>query len=341
MADFPLLAIRLSGRLTLRPQPIASTARPSSHPLAGYRPLRVLGKGAFGTVYLARGPDSETVAIKRVIVDPRFKNRETEIHSLLHHPNCVTLHNVIKSGTRQGDVYENLIMESIPHSLHDFNLEHRNSRVYPAIQTVRLLAFQLFSGLQYLHSLQIVHRDIKPSNLLVDPDRCVLKICDFGSAKRITDDSANLSYVASSPYRSPELALGSENYGAEVDIWSAGCVIAEVLMAGDPLFQSEDADEVTAITKVIGPPTDEDLRSFSRKKEWPECGTDRQALQALLPKHTPEILIDLFTKIFVYNPTSRPSALECMRHSFFDDLFRDQRYLPNGRPFPRLVRDPA
>ena len=97
---------------------------------------------------------------------------------------------------------------------------------------------QLLSGLAYLHDLGICHRDVKPSNLLLDQDRELLKICDFGSAKvlRGGESERNSAYVCSRFYRAPELLLGSETYDESVDVWSAGCVLAEMVV-GSVLFQ--------------------------------------------------------------------------------------------------------
>jgi glycogen synthase kinase 3 beta len=91
-----------------------------------------------------------------------------------------------------------------------------------------------------LHSLNIVHRDIKPLNLLVDPSCQILKLCDFGSAKKLLSGENNVAYICSRFYRAPELIFGNTNYDSKVDIWSAGCVMAEMMMGGgDPLFKGD------------------------------------------------------------------------------------------------------
>jgi serine/threonine protein kinase len=91
-----------------------------------------------------------------------------------------------------------------------------------------------------MHSKKIIHRDIKPRNLLVDPSCHVLKICDFGSAKFYSEEDASVSYICSRYYRAPELIFGSSKYDYSIDIWAAGCVIAE-LLRGTPLFKGNNA----------------------------------------------------------------------------------------------------
>jgi len=85
-------------------------------------------------------------------------------------------------------------------------------------------------ALAYIHALGICHRDIKPQNLLIDPSNHQLKLCDFGSAKRVVKGEVNVSYICSRYYRAPELIFGATDYDPMIDVWSAGCVIAELLL---------------------------------------------------------------------------------------------------------------
>lgn len=122
---------------------------------------------------------------------------------------------------------------------------------------VKLYAYQMFRSLAYIHSLGICHRDIKPQNLLVDPASHILKLCDFGSAKRLIKGEPNVSYICSRYYRAPELIFGCTDYTPAIDVWSVGCVIAE-LMLGQPLFPGESGvDQLVEIIKVLGTPTRE------------------------------------------------------------------------------------
>ena len=95
---------------------------------------------------------------------------------------------------------------------------------------VKLYAYQSFRALSYIHSLGYCHRDIKPQNLLVNPESHTLKICDFGSAKRLIRGEVNVSYICSRYYRAPELIFGATDYTTAIDVWSVGCVVAELLV---------------------------------------------------------------------------------------------------------------
>ena len=94
---------------------------------------------------------------------------------------------------------------------------------------LKLYSYQLIRGLAHIHGEGVMHRDIKPQNLLVDPSCHILKICDFGSAKRYKSDDNSVAYITSRYYRAPELIFGNTKYGYSIDIWSAGCVIAELI----------------------------------------------------------------------------------------------------------------
>lgn len=308
--------------------------------LSDYTPIKLLGKGAFGTVYSAQSPTKEIVAIKKVLEDPHYKNRELSIMTLLHNQNCIALKSSFKTKDPKTEkVYLHIIMEYLPLSLSGFISTYRQQRMYPPIFFVKLFAFQLFSGLNYLHQIGVTHRDIKPQNILVDPENGVLKICDFGSAKKIKPGETSIAYIASRFYRAPELVLGSTHYSFSIDIWAAGCVIAEIINSGSPLYQGRDSlDQINQIMKVIGPPTKDDLNSFDCHIELSLFPSELTPLQTLLPRHTPQDLLDLLTKIFVYNPSSRPSAQECLMHSCFNELFEFGLTMPNHKPLPRLDR---
>ena len=104
---------------------------------------------------------------------------------------------------------------------------------------VKLYSYQLLRGLAYIHCEGVIHRDVKPANLLIDPTCHILKICDFGSAKRYHAEDESIPYICSRFYRAPELIFGAKKYSYEIDVWSAGCVIAE-MMGGSVLFKGDD-----------------------------------------------------------------------------------------------------
>ena len=126
---------------------------------------------------------------------------------------------------------------------------------------MKIILYQLFKGLSYLHSLNICHRDIKPENVLLKGSRAV--ICDFGSAKVLIPNEKNISYICARCYRAPELIFGSTQYSTIVDIWSAGCVVLEMLH-GEPLFVGETSvSHLIEVIKVMGTPSEAEVISMN------------------------------------------------------------------------------
>jgi glycogen synthase kinase 3 beta len=317
-----------------------SSSRPAPAAQNGTTELRVIGQGAFGVVYCARTPEGDLVAVKKVLQDPHYKNRELEICEQIHSPYCVSLRShFVTAGRKPNETYLNLIMDFVPMCLHEFNLGHRKERKYPPLLYVKLFAFQMFAGLHYLHSIGITHRDLKPQNILCDPQSGELKLCDFGSAKKIAPGEKSISYIASRYYRAPELILGCDDYGSSIDIWAGGCCVAEMLTAGLPFFQGNSSvGQLHAIVRILGRPKDEDLRSFPHSADIEVATSNVMTLADALPKHTPRDLLDLLKCIFVYRPARRPTALQCMKHRCFDEIFAPGLTMPDGRPFPSLDR---
>jgi serine/threonine protein kinase len=164
----------------------------------------------------------------------------------LRHPNVVLLkywffdtHNRVREdGSVEEDTYLNLVQEFVPDTVHKITRHYTKMRQLPPIICVKLYTYQMCRSLAYLHSRGVCHRDIKPQNLLVDSRTHVLKLCDFGSAKALVPGEPSVSYICSRYYRAPELIFGATEYTCAIDIWSAGCVAAELLL-GRPLLPGE------------------------------------------------------------------------------------------------------
>ncbi|OMH85628.1 Glycogen synthase kinase-3 beta [Zancudomyces culisetae] len=197
--------------------------------------------------------------------------------------------------------------------------------------------YQLFRSLNYIHILGICHRDIKPQNLLVNSATGVLKLCDFGSAKTLMAGEPNVSYICSRYYRAPELIFGATNYTGRIDIWSSGCVMAELLL-GQPLFPGESGiDQLVEIIKVLGTPSREQIRTMNPNymdHRFPQIKPHPFA-KIFRSRATPEA-VDLITKLLEYTPNSRLSAIQAMAHPFFEELRQPGLTLPNGDPIPAL-----
>jgi len=184
----------------------------------------------------------------------------------------------------------------------------------------------------------VCHRDIKPQNLLVDPESHVLKLCDFGSAKILVKGEPNVSYICSRYYRAPELIFGATDYTCCIDVWSAGCVLAELLL-GVPLFPGESGvDQLVEIIKVLGTPTLDEIQSMNQnytEYKFPQV-KPHPWVKVFRPR-TPTDAIDLVSSFLRYAPDTRAKPLEGCAMPFFDELREPNLTIPpSNRPPPPL-----
>ena len=304
-----------------------------------YNAERVIGNGSFGVVYQARVSETgEVVAIKKVYQDKRYKNRELQIMKELYHPNVITMkHAFYTSGDKSDEVYLNVVMDYIPETVYRVMRHYVKMKQSVPILLVKMYAYQMFRALAYVHSLGICHRDIKPQNLLVDPATHILKLCDFGSAKKLVKGEPNVSYICSRYYRAPELIFGCTDYNCIIDVWSVGCVIAELLL-GQPLFPGESGvDQLVEIIKVLGTPTKEQIMAMNPNyTEFKFPQIKAHPWKKVFRSRTPADAIDFISKVLVYDPTERLKPMECLQHPFFDELREEGCKLPNGNPLPDL-----
>lgn len=298
---------------------------------------RPLGNGAFGVVYLAEMPNGEQVAVKKVLQDKRYKNREHEIISELHHHNIVELKlTFFTTDSKDDSVYLNLVLEYVPETLHKVIKNHRTKHSPMPELDIKIYLYQLCRSFAYLHSLGICHRDIKPQNLLVDTKRSVIKLCDFGSAKRLNKTEENVSYICSRFYRAPELIFGATQYTTSIDMWSLGCVCAEMIKGG-PMFTGENTiDQLIEIIKVLGAPTIQEVRAMNHKStDFKFPSVQRAPLEHIFPSSS-KLMLDFLSKLLVYTPSHRLDPLRALSHPVFDEL-RDPFTLTSvGQPLPAL-----
>uniref|UniRef100_A0A3Q4N0S9 [tau protein] kinase n=1 Tax=Neolamprologus brichardi TaxID=32507 RepID=A0A3Q4N0S9_NEOBR len=304
-----------------------------------YTDIKVIGNGSFGVVYQARLIDTqEMVAIKKVLQDKRFKNRELQIMRKLDHCNIVRLRYFFySSGEKKDEVYLNLVLDFVPETVYRVARHFNKAKSIIPIIYVKVYMYQLFRSLAYIHSQGVCHRDIKPQNLLVDPETAVLKLCDFGSAKQLVRGEPNVSYICSRYYRAPELIFGATDYTANIDIWSAGCVLAELLL-GQPIFPGDSGvDQLVEIIKVLGTPTREQIREMNPNyTEFKFPQIKAHPWTKVFKPRTPPEAIALCSRLLEYTPASRLSPLEACAHAFFDELRQPNTRLPSGRELPML-----
>lgn len=303
------------------------------------RDEKTIGNGSFGTVYSATVVETgDIVAVKKVFQDKRYKNRELQIMKELVHPNIVRLkHAFFNSESKSEEVFLNLVMDFLPETVYrELKKYVKNKQQMPMV-LIKLHTYQMLRSLAYIHGLGICHRDIKPQNLLVDPDSGVLKLCDFGSAKKLIEGEANVSYICSRYYRAPELIFGATDYSTAIDIWSAGCVAAE-LMLGIPLFPGESGvDQLVEIIKVLGTPTREQIHDMNPNfSEYKFPMIKSNPWSKVFKGKVPTEAIEFVVMMLNYSPQNRPKAMEALSHPFFDELRGEQTRLPNGAKLPDL-----
>eukprot|EP00850_Spirogloea_muscicola_P007422 SM000037S13557 [mRNA] locus=s37:603789:606690:+ [translate_table: standard] len=304
-----------------------------------YSAERVVGNGSFGVVFQATCIESgETVAIKKVLQDKRYKNRELQIMRLLDHPNIVALKHCFFSTTDKDELYLNLVLEFVPETVYRIAKHYNKMNQRVPLLYVKLYTYQICRALAYIHNgIGVCHRDIKPQNLLVNPITHQLKLCDFGSAKVLVKGEPNISYICSRYYRAPELIFGATEYTPTIDIWSMGCVMAELLL-GQPLFPGESGvDQLVEIIKVLGTPTREEIKCMNPNyTEFKFPQIKAHPWHKVFHKRMPPEAVDLVSRLLQYSPNLRCSALEACIHPFFDELRDPLTRLPNGRVLPLL-----
>ncbi|XP_023822499.1 mitogen-activated protein kinase 12 [Salvelinus sp. IW2-2015] len=288
-----------------------------------YRELKQVGTGAYGTVCSAQ--DHRTgvrVAIKKLHRPFQSKlfakraYRELRLLKHMKHENVIGLLDVFTSEIsldRFHDFY--LVMPFMGTDLGKLMKMERLSQ-----DRVQFLVYQILKGLKYIHSAGIIHRDLKPGNLSVNED-CELKILDFGLARQT--DTEMTGYVVTRWYRAPEVILNWMHYTQTVDIWSVGCIMAEMLL-GKPLFKGNDhLDQLKEIMKITGTPTADFVTKLQSQ--------DAKNYIRSLPKVPKKDLHFLFSKassdavcvlerMLLLDPERRVSASEALAMPFFSEF---------------------
>ncbi|CAN0350117.1 unnamed protein product [Ascophyllum nodosum] len=193
--------------------------------------------------------------------------------------------------------------------------------------------YQLLRGLKYIHSANVLHRDLKPSNLVLDAN-CDLAICDFGLARGVEDESNETltEYVQTRWYRAPELLCYASTYDTAVDMWSVGCIFAE-LLGRRPFFQGKNPmHQLQVIINVLGCPSEEDMSFITDRaargvvlKHGRQAGVLRGAggarpLAGYFPEDTNPLALDLLARMLVFNPKKRIGVEEALEHPYLGDL---------------------
>lgn len=292
-----------------------------------YVPIKPIGRGAYGIVCSSVNRETnEKVAIKKI--NNAFDNRVDALRTLrelkllrhLRHDNVIALKDIMMPTHRRSfkDVY--LVYELMDTDLHQIV---KSSQAL-SNDHCQYFLFQLLRGLKYLHSANILHRDLKPGNLLINAN-CDLKICDFGLARtRNRKDQFMTEYVVTRWYRAPELLLCCDNYGNSIDVWSVGCIFAE-LLGRKPIFPgTECLNQLKLIINVLGTMDDDDISFIDNPKARKFIKTLPYTpgipLGNLYP-HANPLAIDLLQKMLVFDPSKRISVTEALQHPYMSPLY--------------------
>jgi cyclin-dependent kinase len=289
-----------------------------------YQKLEKIGEGTYGVVYKAKDRVNETIiALKRIRLEaedegiPSTAIREISLLKELRHPNIVRLYDVVHTERKLTLVFEYLDQDLKKYlDVCDGGLD---------ITVVKSFLYQLLTGVAYCHLHRVLHRDLKPQNLLINREGD-LKLADFGLARAFGIPVRSYTHeVVTLWYRAPDVLLGSRKYSTPVDIWSIGCIFAE-MVNGTPLFTgTSEETQLDTIFRHLGTPNDN--KWIPELPEWKRTTPIYPApanLSGLVPK-LEQSGIQLLQSMLLYDPSERVTAENAKKHPFFKDLPASRR----------------
>ncbi|GFQ81376.1 hypothetical protein TNCT_137501 [Trichonephila clavata] len=289
-----------------------------------FEKISYIGEGAYGSVFKCKDKKYDLiVALKKLRIRhedrplPRNFMREITIMKELQHDNVATLIG-IAVGRNFASTY--LILEYYPYDLSKI-IDDAVAKPFILHPEIKCIIIQLLYGLDYIHHHNVLHRDLAVSNILFS-DIGVLKISDFGCSRFLGSENEEMTpNKVSRWYRAPELLFGDTKYTSAIDIWSAGCIFAELLLK-EPLFKANsDNNLLSMFIETLGTPTEETWPGFKELPLLKDHELCEQRYNKLPLKFTdqPTSCIALLHKIFVYNPEKRFSAEKCLSHPYFTE----------------------
>ncbi|PKU73430.1 mitogen-activated protein kinase 10 isoform X1 [Dendrobium catenatum] len=310
-----------------------------------FKILEVIGKGSYGVVCSAIDTlTGEKVAIKKIhdifehISDAARILREIKLLRLLRHPDIVDIKHIMLPPSRKDfkDIY--VVFELMESDLHqvikandDLTKEH-----------YQFFLYQLLRALKYIHTANVYHRDLKPKNILANAN-CKLKICDFGLARVAFSDTPMTifwtDYVATRWYRAPELC-GSffSKYTPAIDIWSIGCIFAEVL-TGKPLFPGKNVvHQLDLMTDLLGTPSMDTISRVRNEKARRYLSSMRKKQHIPFSRKFPNAdpsALKLLERLLAFDPKDRPTAEEALADPYFKGLAKVERE-PSCQPITKM-----
>ncbi|ETN12686.1 CMGC/MAPK protein kinase [Phytophthora nicotianae INRA-310] len=293
--------------------------------------VKTIGSGAYGVVISATNTKTgTTVAIKNIqrafddLTDAKRIVREIKLMRHLNHKCVLGVEDIFEpvALSKFEDVY--IVSQLMATDLHRVIY----SRHALSDEHIAFFMYQMLCAMKYVHSANVIHRDLKPSNVLVNAN-CELKICDFGLARGVfPEEELELTeYVVTRWYRAPEIMLGCMKYTREVDVWSMGCIFAE-MMSRKPLFPGQDyIDQLHLIMNALGAPNDQDLYFLTNARarkfmnaEFQKRGPNPTKPLAHMFTDSPPDALDLLQKMLVIDPNKRISVDEALAHPYLASI---------------------
>ncbi|KAI4388526.1 hypothetical protein MLD38_000846 [Melastoma candidum] len=294
-----------------------------------FEKLEKVGEGTYGKVYRAREKATgKIVALKKTRLHedeegvPPTTLREISILRMLSKdPHVVKLMDVKQGVNKEGKTVLYLVFEYMDTDLKKYIRSFRATGSNIPSEIVKSLMYQLCKGVAFCHGRGVLHRDLKPHNLLMDKKTMALKIADLGLARAYTVPIKKYTHeILTLWYRAPEVLLGSTHYSTAVDIWSVGCIFAE-LVTNQALFPGDsELQQLLHIFRLLGTPDETVWPGVSELMNWHEYPQWKpQCLSTSVPNLDKEGL-DLLGQMLRYEPSKRISAKAAMEHPYFDGL---------------------
>ena len=304
-----------------------------------YNIVEVVGRGAYGVVVAAKDDrTNKMVAIKKI--QKAFEHkifakrtlRELKILRQLKHDNILDLMFLMLPKSREDfhDIY--MVSELVEGDLYSIIKSPQKLEE----DHIKFIIYQILRGLKYQHSANVLHRDLKPRNILIS-SKCEVKICDYGLARLLNYNESQKTdnmtdYVATRWYRAPELLLANEGYDAKIDVWSVGCILAEMYLRKPFLMGTDWKNQLYLIVDLLGTPKDEELTFIENEKAkvflqnypFKEQGKFEEIFSNAKADSKG---LDLLKKMLIFDPRKRISVQEALEHPYLEEL-----YCPEDEP---------
>lgn len=293
-----------------------------------YEKLEKVGEGTYGVVYKAQDGEGSIVALKTIRLEaedegiPSTAIREISLLKELQHPNIVRLCDVIHTERKL-----TLVFEFLDQDLKKL-LDGQESGLDAT--TTKSFLYQLLRGIAYCHQHRVLHRDLKPQNLLINREGA-LKLADFGLARAFGIPVRSYTHeVVTLWYRAPDVLMGSRKYSTPVDIWSVGCIFAE-MVNGRPLFPGNtDQDQLQKIFKVLGTPNETMWPSCIELPDWkPDYPVFPAVEWNTVVPNLDAYGVDLLTLMLKYDPNQRVNGKVAMDSEYFRDIPAELKRMPD------------